>query len=57
MTNTIDNKKLETVRSFKYLGVIISDEGSKHEVVSRIAHTTAALTKLKSRKEGYRHWR
>ena len=26
---TIDNKKLETVRSFKYLGSIVLDEGSK----------------------------
>ena len=44
---TIDNKKLETVHSFKYLGAIVSDEGSKPEVLSRIAHTTAAVTKLK----------
>ena len=44
----IDNKKLETVRSFKYLGAIISDEGSKPEVLSRIAQTTAAVTKLKA---------
>ena len=36
---TIDNKKLETVRSFKYLGAIVSDEGSKPEVLSRIAQT------------------
>ena len=45
---TIDNKKLETVSSFKYLGAIVSDEGSKPEVLSRIALTTAAETKLKS---------
>ena len=44
---TTDNKKLETVRSFKYLGAIVSDEGSKPEVLSRIDQTTAALTKLK----------
>ena len=44
---TIDSKKLETVRSFKYLGAIVSDEGSKPEVLSRIAQTTAAVTKLK----------
>ena len=44
---TINNKKLETVRSFKYLGAIVSDEGSKPEVLSRIAQTTAAVTKLK----------
>ena len=44
---TIDNKKLETVHSFKYLGAIVSDEGSKPEVRSWIAQTTAAVTKLK----------
>ena len=42
---TIHNKKLETVRSFKYLGAIVSDEGSKPEVLSRIAQTTASVTK------------
>ena len=44
---TIDNKKLETVRSCKYLGAIVSDEGSKPELLSRIAQTTAVVTKLK----------
>ena len=44
---TIDNKKLETVRSFKYLGAVVSDEGSKPEALCRIAQTTAAVTKLK----------
>ena len=44
---TIDNNKLETVRSFKYLRSIVSDEGSKPEVLSRISQTTAAVTKLK----------
>ena len=44
---TIDNKKLKTVRSFNYLGPIVSDEGSKPEVLSRTAQTTAAVTKLK----------
>ena len=43
---TIDNKKLETVRCFEYLGAIVSDEGSKPAVLSRIAQTTAAVTKL-----------
>ena len=44
---TIDNKKLEIVRSFKYLGATVSDEGSKPEVLSRTAQTTVAVTKLK----------
>ena len=34
-------------QSFKYLGSIITDEGSKPEILSRIAQVTAALTKLK----------
>ena len=32
---------------FKYLGAIISNEGSKPEILSRIAQTTAALSRLK----------
>ena len=44
---TINNKKLETVCSFKHLGAIVYDEGSKTEVLSRTAQTTAAMTKLK----------
>ena len=40
-------QKLETVTSFKYLGSVITDEGSKPEILSRKAHTTAALTGLK----------
>ena len=48
-TNTeikINGQKLETVTSFKYLGSVIADEGSKPEILSRIAQTTAALTRL-----------
>ena len=33
--------------SFKYLGSVITDEGSKPEILSTIAQTTAALTRLK----------
>ena len=56
MTNTtsginteikINGQKLETVTSFKSLGLVIIDEGSKPEILSRIAQTTAALTRLK----------
>ena len=39
--------QLGTVTSFKYLGDVFSDDGSKLEVLSRIAQATAALTKLK----------
>ena len=34
--------------SFKYLGSVVTDEGSKPEILSRIAQATAALTRLKS---------
>ena len=43
----INGQKLETVTGFKYLGSVMTDEGSKPETLSRIAQTTAALTKLK----------
>ena len=43
----VKGKKLGTVTSFKYLGAVVSDDGSKPEVLSRIAQATAALTKLK----------
>ena len=40
-------QKLGTVTSFNYLGAVVSDDGSKPDVLSRIAKATAALTKLK----------
>ena len=43
----VNGQKRETVTRFKYLGSVITDEGSKHEILSRIAQTTAALTRLK----------
>ena len=43
----VNGQKLETVTSFEYLGSVITDEGSKPEILSRIAQTTAALTRLK----------
>ena len=45
--NKVNRQKLETVTSFKYLGSAVTDEGSKPEIFSRIAQTTAALTRLK----------
>ena len=39
----INGQKLETVTSFKYLGSVLTDEGSKPEILSRIAQTTAAF--------------
>ena len=43
----VNGQRLETVKSFRYLGSIITDEGSKPEILARIAQTTAALTRLK----------
>ena len=43
----VNGRKLETVTSFKYLGSVITDEGSKLAILSRIAQTTAALTRMK----------
>ena len=36
-----------SLQSFKYLGSVVTDEGSKPEILSRIAQTTAAFTRLK----------
>ena len=55
MTNTsgintqikVTGQKLETVTSFNYLDSVITDEGSKPEILFRIAQTTAALTRVK----------
>ena len=44
----MNGQKLETVTSFKYLGSVITNEGSKPELLCRIAQATAALTRLKS---------
>ena len=35
-----------TVTSFEYLPSVITDEGSKREILSRIAQATAALTRF-----------
>ena len=43
----VNGQNLETVTSFKYLGSVITDEGSKLEILSRITQTLAALTRLK----------
>ena len=43
----VNGQKLETVTSFKYIGSVITDEGSKPEILARIAQTTAALSRLK----------
>ena len=43
----INGEKLDEVDSFKYLGEVVTDQGSKPGVLSRIAQTylTAALAR------------
>ena len=43
----INGQRLDEVENFKYLGAIISKEGSNPMIFSRIAQTTAALSRLK----------
>ena len=43
----MNGQRLETVTSFKYQGSVITTDGSKPELLSRIAQTTAAFTRLK----------
>ena len=43
----VNGQKLDTVTSFKHLSSVITAEGSSLEILSRIAQTTAALTRLK----------
>ena len=43
----VNGQKLATVTSFKYLGSVTTDEGSRPEILSMITKATAALTTLK----------
>ena len=43
----IKGQRLEEVENFKYLGAIISNKGSKPEILSRISQTTETLSRLK----------
>ena len=43
----VNGQKLETIITFKYLGSVITGEGSKPKILSRIAQTAAAFTRLK----------
>ena len=44
---TASGRALETVNKFKDLGANVTDEGSRSEIISRIAQKAAALVKLK----------
>ena len=41
----VNEHGLKSVTCFKYLGSVVSYEGSKAEILSRIAQPTAALTR------------
>ena len=43
----ISGQKLETITVFKYLGSVVTDEGFEAGILSSIAQTTTALTRLK----------
>ena len=43
----VKGQVLGTVTSFKYLGAVVSDDGSRPEVLSGIAQATAALAGLR----------
>ena len=43
----IKGQRLEKVQNFKYLWAIICNEGSKPKILSRLAQTTAAFSRLK----------
>ena len=51
----IKGQRLEEVENFKYLGAIISNEGSKPEILFRIVQTTAALSSIKDHMAGQEH--
>ena len=44
---TVSGQALETVSKFKYLGTVVANEGSRPEILSRIAQATEALENLK----------
>ena len=44
----VGDTKLEEVTAFKYLGATISEQGSKPEIVNRIAQSVSALAKLQT---------
>ena len=43
----VKRQLMGTVTSVKYLGAVVSDDGSKPEILSWIAQDTTSLTKLK----------
>ena len=52
----VNGQMLETVTSFKYLGSVVSDEGSKRDKLFRIWQMTAALTRIEVSLETQEHF-
>ena len=46
--SAVNGEKLDEVDSFKYLGAVVTDQGSKPDILSRITETTAAPARLKT---------
>ena len=44
----VNGQKLETVTSFKYLGSVITDEGSKPELLCRISTSNSSIDKAET---------
>ena len=44
----VNEQKLEIVISFKYLGSVITDEGSKPEILSSIAEDNRSIDKVET---------
>ena len=44
---TINGSKLQNVDHFIYLGALVTDNGSRTEILSRMAKAQSALSKLK----------
>ena len=43
----VKGQRLGIVTSFKYLGVVVSDDGSKPAILSRIVQATSALEEIR----------
>ena len=44
----VNGQKPETVTSFKYLGSVVTDEGSKPEILSRISTDNSSIDKAET---------
>ena len=52
----VNGQKLETVTSFKYLGSLVPDVGSKPEILSRIAQNDSSIDKVETSLERQEHF-